>query len=470
MDYSQKTNKRLSNNINENYLVIDELLNMKKNFDINSRELIIRNKKVIMFYVNSLISTDVVVEINNTLIRCTNDEYACNLYELIYNNIPHQDIDRVNDLDRVLLDILSGKLCFLLEDEAYALLLDTRSYPQRAVDEPTGESIVRGSHDGFVENIITNVALMRRRIRDVRFRNEILEISKDTPTLVDIMYIDGLVDEEALKMIKEKLNNIKPNRLLMTDRTMEVMLTNTSFYPLARHSCRPDILASHLYRGKIVILIDNSPNALILPTTFWDNMTSLEDHSQTFVSSLFFKLIRSVGILISLFLMPIWYLVCMREIPIPESMQSIIPDDTSIIFFEILVGELAIELIRVSSLHTPSALNSSLGLISAVLVGNIAIETGILEDETLLLLCFSSVGNYLTPSYEMGIANKIFKIIFILSCLLGIWGFVIACVLWLVYLSSLKSLNKHYMYPLIPFNFRKIWEYLIRRKGGEING
>jgi stage V sporulation protein AF len=199
MDYSQKTNKRLSNNINENYLMIDELLNMKKNFDINSRELIIKNKKVIMFYVNSLISTDVVVEINNTLIRCTNDEYACNLYELIYNNIPHQDIDRVSNLDRVLLDILSGKLCFLLEDESYALLLDTRSYPQRAVDEPTGESIVRGSHDGFVENIITNVALMRRRIRDVRCRNEILEISKDTPTLVDIMYIDGIVDEEALK-------------------------------------------------------------------------------------------------------------------------------------------------------------------------------------------------------------------------------------------------------------------------------
>jgi stage V sporulation protein AF len=173
-----------------------------------------------MFYVNSLISTDVVVEINNTLIRCTNDEYACNLYELIYNNIPHQDIDRVSNLDRVLLDILSGKLCFLLEDESYALLLDTRSYPQRAVDEPTGESIVRGSHDGFVENIITNVALMRRRIRDVRFRNEILEISKSDKKMeagkikfvllkeLGDAYVDKtILDEELLTASEYLLNN-----------------------------------------------------------------------------------------------------------------------------------------------------------------------------------------------------------------------------------------------------------------------
>lgn len=470
MDYSLKTNKILSDNIEENFKTIESILDTKKNFDIRFRELIISDKKIILFYVTSLISSDQIVDINNTIIRCSNKEDDFDLYKIIYNNIPHQDIAVENNLDRILLDILSGKLCFLLEGESDAFLLDTRSYPQRAVDEPTGESIVRGSHDGFVENIITNVALMRRRIRDVRFRNEIMEISKDTPTYVDLMYIDGIVDEEALNIIRNKLNTIKPKRLIMTDRTMETMLTNTSFYPLARHSCRPDVLASHLYRGKVVVVVDNSPNALILPSTFWDNMTSLEDHSQTFISSLFFKIIRSFGILMSLFLMPLWYLICMKEIPLTEAMQDIIPDDTSIIFLEILIGELALELIRVSSLHTPSALNSSLGLISAVLVGNIAIETGVLEEETLLLLCFSSVGNYLTPSYEMGIANKIFKIIFILSCLLGLWGFIACFAIWLIYLCSLKSINKHYMYPFIPFNIKKIWEYLIRRKGGEIDG
>lgn len=470
MDYLKKTNKIITDNIDENFKLIETYLDTKKNFDIRYRELEIKNKKIIMFYVNSLISSEQIVEINNTVIRSSNLEECNDLYKIVYNNIPHQDIAKENNLDRILLDILSGKLCILLENESEAFLLDTRNYPQRAVDEPTGESIVRGSHDGFVENLITNVALMRRRIRDYRFKNEILEISKETPTYIDLMYIDEVVDKEALNMLKEKLQKIKPNRLVMTDRTMETILTNTTFYPLARHSCRPDILASHLYRGKIVVVVDNSPNALILPTTFWDNMTSLEDHSQTFISSLFFKIIRSVGILISLFLMPLWYLVCIKEIPLPESMQNIIPSDTSLVFFEILIGELAIELIRVSSLHTPSALNSSLGLISAVLVGNIAIETGVLEDETLLLLCFSSVGNYLTPSYEMGIANKIFKMIFIVSCLFGLWGFIAAFIFWLIYLSSLKSLNKHYMYPLIPFNLKKIWEYLIRRKGGEING
>ena len=468
MEYICKTNKKLSSEINDNIKMIEDLLVFDKNFDINYRSFNIIKKKVILIFVNSLISSNQLVEINNTLIRCSNIKE--NIFDTIYNNIPHQDTKKENDLDRILLDILSGKVCFLVEGNDQALLLDTRTYPQRAVDEPTGESIVRGSHDGFVENLITNVALMRRRIRDIRFRNELIEIGKETPTLVDIMYIDGVVDEEALKILKNKLEKIKPNRLLMTDRTMETMLTNTSFYPLARHSCRPDILSSHLYRGKIVVVVDNSPNALILPATFWDNMTSLEDHSQSFVPSLFFKIVRSVGIILSLFLMPIWYLICVKEIPVPESFQSIIPESTSIIFLEILIGELAIELIRVSSLHTPSALNSSLGLISAVLVGNIAIETGVLEEETLLLLCFSSVGNYLTPSYEMGIANKIFKIIFILACKIGLIAFIICVLIWVIYLASLKSLNRHYLYPLIPFNLKKIREYLIRRKGGEING
>ena len=333
MDYLKKTNKIITDNIDENFKLIETYLDTKKNFDIRYRELEIKNKKIIMFYVNSLISTEQIVEINNTVIRSSNLEECNDLYKIVYNNIPHQDIAKENNLDRILLDILSGKLCILLENESEAFLLDTRNYPQRAVDEPTGESIVRGSHDGFVENLITNVALMRRRIRDYRFKNEILEISKETPTYIDLMYIDEVVDKEALNMLKEKLQKVKPNRLVMTDRTMETILTNTTFYPLARHSCRPDILASHLYRGKIVVVVDNSPNALILPTTFWDNMTSLEDHSQTFISSLFFKIIRSVGILISLFLMPLWYLVCIKEIPLPESMQNIIPSDTSLVFF-----------------------------------------------------------------------------------------------------------------------------------------
>ena len=212
------------------------------------------------------------------------------------------------------------------------------------------------------------------------------------------------------------------------------------------------------------IIVDTSPSAILGPVSIFDHMQHAEEYRQTMIAGSYLRFIRFIGILFTYLLIPVWFM-CIKEQLSLALFPKLFIIDSSIekLFIELILIELGIELVRMASIHTPSALATSMGLIAGVVIGDLAIEAGIFSNNVVLLGSLSAIGSYITPSYELSLANKIMKIgLIILTYLFSFWGLLFGLLLQIIYLVSLKSFTRSYLYPLIPFNFRKFLKQIFR--------
>lgn len=417
-------------------------------FDIVYRQIQIKKHHVCLIFLSSLSDSGIIADLVEGIVITANNDLQLVFYP--------GAVDKQTDLQKAITNMLSGQCLVLVEGSETFFNIETRHYPSRSTAEPSVEKSVRGSHDGFVENIILNVGLIRRRIRDPKLRITINKEGMKTRTDIAYCYIEHLVDPDILQDFENRITTLDETEILSERNLCESLYGKTwNPYPHVRYSERPDICAIHLLQGYLVVLVDNSPTAMILPTTFFEQTKQIEEYTQTTLIASFTRIIRLIGILFSIYLLPLWIVLIIEQDP---TMLHIPMMDINLFEFgfQIIFADIVVEWIRQSLIHTPTILSGIMGFIAVFVMGETAVELGAYTKEILVMIALCNIGNLLTPSYELSLANKAFRIfISLLSLAFGLNGFCVGVLLHFVLLLSTKTMKYPYLYPLIPFSYKE---------------
>jgi stage V sporulation protein AF len=438
-------------------------------FDLGVRKLKVLRKGVHIYYVNGLCDTQFIIEIIEQIVEINDhDQHTTNVFDIVENRILHQSVSVIKTMDEIIDQVLSGLIAVVVEGAETAFIVDVRSYPGRTPMEPDTEKVVRGSRDGFVENIIINTALTRRRIRDGRLRFEIMRVGERGKTDIAIGYIKGVANQGHVEVIRKELQDIRIDGLTMADKTIEEFILNQGYnpYPLVRYTERADVAATHILEGHVLVYVDTSPSVIITPTTIFHHMQHVEEYRQSAGVGTFIRWVRFIGIFASLFLLPLWLLFVLEPSLLPERIAFIGPNElTNIpVIVQIFLADIGVEFLRMAAIHTPTSLSNAMGLIAAVLIGQIAIDVGLFVPEVILYLSVASIGNFATPSYELAIANKLARLgLLILVAVFHTPGLVAGITLYIILLVRIHSFNTPYLWPLLPFAPKAFMQIIVRR-------
>ncbi|WP_117170351.1 spore germination protein [Paraliobacillus sediminis] len=454
--------------INEIQSFMKQKLGVGTSFDIGFREIILLKQKVQLYYVTGLCETPVIVELLKKLVSINDEETnKSQLTAIIKNRLVHQQVEECRNFDDAMTQLLSGLIVIFIDGEDVCFIVDVRSYPGRSPEEPDTERVVRGARDGYTENIIENTALTRRRVRDERLRNELMQVGQRSKTDICISYIQDIADDGLVKKIKKELEKIDIDGLAMADKTVEEYLVKQGVnpFPLVRYTERPDVAAIHLFEGHVLIMVDTSPSMIITPTTYFHHVQHAEEYRQSPPIGTFIRWIRFTGILASIFLLPLWYILVIEPQLLPDALSFIGPNDPGNIpiILQIILADIGVEFLRMAAIHTPTPLSTAMGLIAAVLIGQIAIDVGLFTAEVILYVAISAIGSFATPSYELSIANKMIRVILLIfSGIFGVKGLIVGFSLYVILLAHTKSLNTPYLWPFLPFNGKALMQILFR--------
>ncbi|MCG5249949.1 spore germination protein [Brevibacillus agri] len=464
------TEKRrpISDRIEENKEYLNDRLGVGKSFDIGVHEFFVGNTKLLMYYINGFVESQLVTQIMREINDLRGRDVADNLFDtLFYKFIPFFQLVKVDTTDEFMDKLLVGQVGLIIDHSPHAIIMDAKVLPTRTPQEPDTERIVRGAHDGFTEAIVTNTVLTRRRIRDERLRFEIMQIGERTKTDVAVAYLQDVANPDLVDELKERLQNIQIDGIPMAEKTIEEFIIGKTLnpFPLVRYTERPDVAAVHLLEGHVLIYVDTSPSVMITPATYFHHVQHAEEYRQTPVVGAYLRWVRFFGILVSVFVLPIWLLLVMHPSMIPEPLHFIgIKDKGSIpLLAQFIMAELGLDLMRMAAIHTPTPLSVAMGLLAAILVGDVAIKVGLFAPEVILYLAVAAIGMFATPSYELSLANRLVRIFLIL--MVGFFstpGLMIGFLAVLVGLAATRSLNTPYLWPLIPFNYKAMKDVVVR--------
>lgn len=430
---------------------------MKQSFDYNKRQIKSGKYTYTIEFISSLISDDLISMI------CAGIELIHDPKELA-GNFFNGCVKEIEDLTTIHLLILSGNA--VIEVNGIYYEIDVRKYPGRSISEPETEKSVRGAKDGFVEQLLTNTGLIRRRIRNPSLTFEKITIGTLAPIDVCLCYIDDICDKSIKKELQERLNHISTKDLVMSDRALEELLIHQVYnpFPLVRYSERPDIVSTHLTKGYFAIITDTSSSVMMLPTSLPEILEHVEEHRQVPLIGTLIRFVRMLAVFLSVYLVPFWILTLLNGNHGIFLFASLNDFEFNHFMMQVFIVEIAIELLRIATIHTPTGLSSAMGMVAAILLGEMAIDLGLFIPEILLYCAISNVGGFATPNYELSLANKYIK----LAMILAIWcfknyGFVLFNFIMLLYLMTLNMFKQDYLYPFVPFDPKELLYFFIRK-------
>ncbi len=460
--------KKLDHNLHENVKLINEVLAVDKSFDVIYRKLNYGGKEFALYFIDGLAKDDIMNKLMMHLGLLPREELVPNtLKQLLETHIGYLEVEATDDIKQIVSQVLSGPLALLIEGENQAILIDARTYPARGPEEPDIERVVRGSRDGFVETLIFNTALTRRRVRDPSLRMEYLQVGERSKTDIALAYIEDVANPELVELIKEKIEAIDVDGLPMAEKTLEEYLFPNHWnpYPMVRFTERPDVASVHLLEGHVLIYVDTSPSVMITPTTLFHHVQHAEEYRQKPIVGAYLRWVRFLAMISSVLLLPLWFLVVTNPSLLPEKLKFLGPEKSGeiSIFWQFMMAEVGIDVLRMAAIHTPSSLATAMGLVAAIVIGQMAVDVGLFTKEVILYLAIAAIGTFSTPSYELSLANRIIRIaLMIIIFLLGPIGFIIGIVGWLLLLGFSKSLDTPYLWPLIPFNGKALLDIIVR--------
>lgn len=459
-----------TSDFNQNKNLLKTALRSDECFDIIERNITLQGKDAVMFYIDGLVKDEIMEKVMEFFYINGSDDFCKDARTFASKCVPYVEVDVVGDINQITKNILSGISCIMVDGFTECVMLDMRTYPQRATSEPQDDKVLRGSKDGFVETLIFNCALIRRRIRDRNFTTTALSAGSSSQTDVVICYMDNKVDKTLLNTLKQKIQNLNIESLSMNQQSLIEALYPKKWYnpfPKVKYTERPDVAAAVCQKGNIIILVDNSPSALLLPTSIFDVLEEADDYYFPPITGSYIRIARYLITIISVLLTPLWLLAVQNPDIVPDALKFIIPQGESPnipIFLQLLIIEVGIDGLRLAALNTPNSLSASLSIIGAIAFSEFAIDSGWFTMEVILYMAFVTIANYSQPSYELGYSLKFLRIILlILTRIFNIWGFIAGIVLNIVLLFTNKTLSgKSYMYPLFPLHPKKLANKLIR--------
>ena len=381
------------------------------------------------------------------------------------------DINLSTDFNGIIKNILSGVFAIFIDGFDECVLIDARQYPARSVSEPSKDKVLRGSKDGFVETLIFNTALIRRRIRSTDLRMEILSAGKASKTDIALCYMDSRVDKNFLKKIRDRIKDIKVDALTLNQESLaECLYTSKWFnpFPKFKYTERPDTASAQILEGNIIILVDNSPSAMILPISIFDMIQEADDFYFPPVTGTYLRLSRFIILILTYFITPTFLLLMQNPDWIPSNFDFImVKEDVNVpLVWQFLILELAIDGLRLAAVNTPSMLSTPLSVMAGLILGEFSVKSGWFNAEVMLYMAFVAIANYTHPGYELGYALKFFRIInLILTSIFQFWGYILGIVLFFTAIVTNKMVSgQSYLYPLIPFNFKKLGNFLFRKR------
>lgn len=411
---------------------INTVLPIKESFDLLQRDVVIGERQCTFFFIDGFTKDETMQKLMASFFMIKKEDMPSTATGFSKMAVSYVEVDVIADFDEIIRNILSGVTCLFVEGYEECIAIDCRTYPARSVGEPEKDKSLRGSRDGFVETIVFNTALIRRRIRDPHLVMKMFDVGKSSRTDVTVCYMSDRVDKQLLQNITEKINSIDCEALRMNQQSLAEALFKRKWFnpfPKFKYTERPDTAAACLMEGKIVILVDTSPSALILPTSIFDMIEEANDYYFPTLTNVYLKISRALITIATVFLTPLFLLFMQNIEWLPEVFQFVALKDTVNIplIYQLLILELAIDGLRLAAMSTPSMLSTPLSVIAGIVMGEFSVKSGWFNSEVMLYMAFVAVSNYTQPNFELGYALKFMRLLLLVLT---------ACFNWIGFLAG----------------------------------
>ncbi len=463
--------KQLRNDFKTDTAYMDVVLGVERNCDMVSRDYVIGGRRGRLWVVDGY-GLDSTLERMGAFWLSLSPAHLDGLrdmQEFVDRFVTFAEVSVSTDTKELVTAVLLGKTLLLLDGLPGGALIDCKEYPCRGVDEPPDGKVLRGSHDGFIEALVPNMALLRRRIRDPHLTMEAHQIGDRSHTDIILCYLDDKVNKDLLKAVREKLHAVDVHSITLGQESVAEVLRPKQWYnpfPKVRYTERPDSASASILEGNIVLMVDNSPSVMLLPTTFFDFTQEANEFYFPPLVGTYLRLLRIIVFVLSLFITPFWYLAVSHPQFLPGWLNFLsAPEPVSLsMLWQLLVVEFLIDVLKLASLNTPDSLSNSFSMLGALILGDFAVRAGWLGPEVLVYMAFVSVAAFAQPSYEMGYAFKLIRVsLLLLTGAFDVWGFVGGIVGFFVLLATTKPMfGTGYLYPLIPFNAKALRRLFFR--------
>lgn len=426
---------------------MNQMLPIEDSFDIVQRDIQIGGKDATFYFIDGFTKDESMLKIMDSFFNIKEGDMPKDAAAFATTCIPYVEVDVIGDFDQIFRNLLSGVTCLFIDGYQACLAIDCRTYPARSVDEPDKDKSLRGSRDGFVETIVFNTALMRRRIRDRHLVMKMLEVGESSRTDVALCYMEDRVDQELLKNLNYRIRDIKVDDLRMNQQSLAECLFKRKWYnpfPKFKFTERPDTAAACLLEGKVVILVDNSPSAMILPTSILDIIEEANDYYFPTLTGMYLKISRALITFLTIFLTPVFLLFMQNLSWLPKIFAFVAVKDTVNIplIFQLLMLEVAIDGLRLAALNTPSMLSTPLSVIAGLVMGEFSVKSGWFNAEVMLYMAFVAVANYTQPNFELGYALKFMRLeLLVLTAVFNWIGFLAGTVIVICSICFNKTLS-----------------------------
>lgn len=479
----KKDSTTVFDSLNKNYEFLKIKYNLLINSDINSREFVLSTKtqkyNCLLFYIDGLINSD---SINNYVLQplllknsITMKENTVNpnsekrsslknikkfsLEDFIYNSlIPQNSISKETKFSEIITKVNTGFCVLFVDTLTTAFCIETKGVKGRSVSEPVTETIIKGAHEGFVENLRTNTSLIRRIVNNENLIIEDVSIGDISKTKVSICYMKNITNDDLVAEAKYRLNNIKIDYLLSSGQLEQLIQDDSkALFPEIISTERPDKTSHYLLNGKVALLVNGSPYAIILPATFIDFISSPEDTNLNYNYTNFLRIIRCVALFFALLLPGLYVAVTNyhQELIPSELLFAIVNAREAIPFpvlFEILIMEFSFELIQEASVRVSSSFSTTIGIIGALILGDAAVSANIVSPILIIIVAFTGICGFTIPDYSLKFSVRIFRFIYtILGYVAGFLGITFGFFLHFIFLSSHSSFGVPFISPYVPF-------------------
>ncbi len=464
---------RLTNDHTNNISTLREALGVSYSFDLIERHLTVTSRDMCFFFIDGFVKDSEMQRIMTNMLELGSIGTALE----VARGLPYVEVELASEVSDIVRAVLSGQAALIGEGFGEnAILVDVRTYPARTTAEPDSDRVMQGAHDGFVETMVMNTALIRRRIRDPRLTMEHFNLGGASATDVVMCYMRGVADEDTVSDLKKKLKHLRPDTLTLGYQSLAESLIRRGWlnpFPKIRLTERPDTAASQVLEGSILIICDTTPQVMILPTSVFDFLQQTDDFYFPPLTGTYLRIIRTAILVLSVIITPIWYLYLEYADYLPDALRFLIPDEPGAlpIILQLLLVEAALDGLKIASMNTPDMLSNSLSVVGALLLGDFAVGVGWLCEDVILYMAFVAIAGFAQQNVELGYAFKYVRVLTLIFVFgFGVWGLALgfALFVFLVATNTTVTGRHHYLYPLLPFNKRAMARLLFRFKKTDI--
>ncbi len=438
-------------------------------------EFLVAGRQSCLCFFNGSTNSDLLLKVHRSIL--TSDSLPDTMEEFSKTTVPLTDKKLECKFDVIITALLSSMSVLFIDGYDSAIILDTKEYPSRSIEEPEKNKTMRGPRDGFCESIFVNTALIRRRIKTDALAFEGFSVGRETKTKVVLAYVKGKCNQRLVDEVRRRLTSLDVPSLTLSQQTLcecifdRHLTDKLNPFPKVRYVERPDTAASMLIEGKVALLCDTSPSVIFFPVTLYDMVEETDDYYFPPLTATYLRTLRVGMLFVSVFLSPLWLLALEYGESLPEYLKFLLVDSKAYIpvWLQLITVELMMDALKIASLNTPNTISNSLSVVSGLLLSDFAITAGWLVPQTILYSAISSIANFIPTNYELGYAFKFWRMTLIaFTALFKLWGFIAGVVGFaIIMILNRSKTNREFLYPLSPADLKGFIKIFIRTGEGK---